>query len=128
MRTSAAYFGFHIDPPGFTLLVAEIPCAPADRIWTDDQLARELVLGDLRREGILAPDEVEATHVFRARHAHPIYTLGYEKSRQALLDAFTHLRNAETAGRQGRFQYVNTHVAIKMGQEAADRLCEKFPG
>jgi hypothetical protein len=51
-----------------------------------------------------------------------MYTLGYEKALGTLLAAFDGVGNVETAGRQGRFQYVNTHVAMKMGYEAADRL------
>lgn len=120
--TDLAHFGFQMDPPGTTLLVAEVACDPKDAVWTDEALAVEAVVSDLVREGILARAEVAASHVFRARHAHPMYTLGYETALKTLLDAFAGLSNAETAGRQGRFQYVNTHVAMKMGQDAADRL------
>ncbi|MEK7382201.1 MAG: FAD-dependent oxidoreductase [Elusimicrobiota bacterium] len=125
--TDLAHFGFHMDPPGTTLLVAEVACDTKDPIWMDEALAVEAVVADLVREGILARAEVASSHVFRARHAHPMYTLGYEAALKTLLDAFAGLSNAETAGRQGRFQYVNTHVAMKMGLDAADRLDAKLP-
>ena len=124
--TDLAHFGFHMDPPGTTLLVAEITCDPADRIWADEKMAVDAVIADLAREDILAPSEVVSSTVFRTRHAQPMYLLGYEKALKILTDAFSALANAETAGRQGRFQYVNTHVAMKMGFEAADRLHEKL--
>ena len=124
--TDLAYFSFHIDPPGCTLLVAEVTCDPGERLWTDEAYVKEQVIGDLAREGLLAREEVVEAHVFRARHAHPIYALGYEQSLAALLAAFDALSNVETAGRQGRFQYVNTHVAMKMGYEAADRLVARL--
>jgi protoporphyrinogen oxidase len=120
--TDLAYFAFQVDPPGSTLLVAEVTCDPKDRLWTDEAMVKEAVIADLVREDIIKREEVEETHVFRARHAHPMYTLGYEKALAALLDTFGKFPNLETAGRQGRFQYVNTHVAMKMGKEAADRL------
>jgi len=124
--TDLAHFGFHMDPPGTTLLVAEIACDPSDAVWTDEALAVKSVVDDLAREDIIAPSEVAATTVFRTRHAQPMYLLGYEKALKTLLDAFASLDNAETAGRQGRFQYVNTHVAMKMGFDAADRLNAKL--
>src|SRR5262249_5995421 len=101
---------------------AEITCDPTDQLWSDETLAKESVIADLVREDILTRDEIEAMHVFRSAHAHPMYTLGYERALAELLGALGELRNVETAGRQGRFQYVNTHVAMKRGYEAADRL------
>lgn len=124
--TDLAHFGFKIEPEGRSLLVAEMTCDPKDSIWTDEELAKEMVVKDLLREGILDRPEIEEMHVFRARHAHPMYTLGYEKALGVLLRALGALGNLETAGRQGRFQYVNTHVAMKMGYEAADRLCARL--
>ncbi|MBI3565996.1 MAG: FAD-dependent oxidoreductase [Elusimicrobia bacterium] len=123
--TDLASFGFHLDP-GTTLLVAEIACDPSDKVWTDEALAVKSVVDDLAREDIIAPSEVLSHTVFRTRHAQPMYLLGYETALKTLLDAFAALDNAETAGRQGRFQYVNTHVAIKMGFDAADRLHAKL--
>lgn len=121
-----AQFGFHITPEGCTLLVAEISCDTPDRYWTDEAFARQAVIDDLEREHLLTRDEIVETHVFRAEHSYPIYTLHYEKHRAALLHAIADTENAETAGRQGRFQYINTHVAMKMGYEAADRLMSKL--
>lgn len=123
--TDLASFGFHLDP-GTTLLVAEIACDPSDKVWSDEALAVKSVVDDLAREDIIAPSEVLSTTVFRTRHAQPMYLLGYETALKTVLDAFAALDNMETAGRQGRFQYVNTHVAMKMGFDAADRLHAKL--
>ena len=120
--TDLSHFGHKIEPEGTTLLVAEVNCDPGDRLWNDEAHVLESVSADLEREGVLRRSEILETHVFRSRHAYPIYTLGYEKDLAILLESLGRLRNLETAGRQGRFQYVNTHVAMKMGYEAADRL------
>lgn len=121
-----AQFGFHITPEGHTLLVAEISCDVRDRAWSDEEFAKEAVLADLVAEGLLTREQVIESHVFRAEHAYPIYNLHYEKNVELLLKAFDEMHNMETAGRQGRFQYVNTHIAMKMGYEAADRLLAKM--
>jgi protoporphyrinogen oxidase len=121
-----AQFGFHITPEGSTMLVAEISCDVNDRAWGDENFAKQSVLDDLVAEKLVTHEEVIEMHVFRAKHAYPIYTLHYEKHLAVLLKAFANMANAETAGRQGRFQYINTHIAMKMGYEAADRLIAKI--
>lgn len=119
-------FGFRIKPEGCTLLVAEISCDVTDRYWTDDEFTKMQVVGDLLRENLVTPQEILETHIFRAEHSYPIYTLHYEKHRAKLLKTLAQTENVETAGRQGRFQYINTHIAMKMGYEAADRLAAKL--
>lgn len=121
-----AQFGFEIIPQGCTLLVAEISCDVTDRVWSDDDFAKQAVLEDLIAEKLLTREDVIEMHVFRARHAYPIYTLYYEQHLARLLQFFDQLANAETAGRQGRFAYINTHIAMKMGYQAADRLITKL--
>lgn len=121
-----AQFGFQVKPDGHTLLVAEISCGVQDRAWNDEAFAKQSVLDDLVAEKLLTRDEIAEMHVFRAQHAYPIYTLHYEKHLATVLDAISAIQNMETAGRQGRFAYINTHIAMKMGYEAADRLLAKL--
>lgn len=121
-----AQFGFHIQLEGCTLLVAEISCDVSDLYWTDEAFAKKAVISDLVGEGLMTTDEIIETHVFRAEHSFPIYTLHCEQHRAALLSAIAETLNGKTAGRQGRFQYINTHIAMKMGHEAADRLIAKL--
>ncbi len=123
--TDMSYFKLRMDP-GTTLLVAEVACAQEDAVWSDDAVAREAVLADLEREGLIRRDEVARTVVYRTAHGQPMYTLGYEDALKTAIGALEGLANAATAGRQGRFAYVNTHVAMKMGREAADRLHAKL--
>ena len=61
-----AQFGFHITPEGHTLLVAEISCDVRDPVWTDDEQAKQAVLGDLIAEKLLTREQVIEIHVFRA--------------------------------------------------------------
>ncbi len=124
--TDLGQFGIDIMPNNATILVAEISCSKKDKYWQDDEYAISSVISDLEREDILKKDEIIESHVFKAEYAYPLYSLGYEKRLDSLLSAVESLKNCETAGRQGKFQYVNTHIAIKMGYEAADSLFEKM--
>lgn len=124
--TDQAQFGIDIKPEGSTILVAEISCGAEDRYWNDEAYAIEAVISDLVKEKILTRDEILETHVFRAEHAYPLYILDYESKLEPILSAVDSMDNWETAGRQGRFQYINTHVAMKMGYEAADRMISNF--
>ena len=121
-----AQFGFHVTPEGHTLLVAEISCDVSDRMWSDEECAKQAVLADLIAEKLLTREQVIEMHVFRARHAYPIYALDYEQHVDVLLQAIAGISNLETTGRQGRFQYVNTHIAMKMGYQAAERLMARL--
>ncbi|MFH1478580.1 MAG: FAD-dependent oxidoreductase [Candidatus Omnitrophota bacterium] len=120
--TDSSYFGFDVEPKGHTLLVAEISCGTDDRFWKDDEFSKRSVLDDLVREGFISMEIVKEAHVFKTEHAYPIYELGFENILEKLFNAVDSIENLTVAGRQGKFQYVNSHIAIKMGYEAADKL------
>jgi protoporphyrinogen oxidase len=121
-----SYFNFDVHPAGASLLVAEVTCAPGERAWTDETFITDSVIQDLLREKLLRQDEILESHVFRARHAYPVYKLHYERHLATLLKATEQLKNAETAGRQGRFQYVNIHVVMRMAFDSVERLLAKI--
>ena len=116
------YFGIDIKPENATILIAEVNCETSDFIWIEEDHAKEMVIRDLVNEGLLQEDEILETHVFKAPHAYPIYLLNYEKDLKILLDWVDSIKNLQTIGRQGRFQYINSHVAMKMGYNAADAI------
>ncbi|OGL55737.1 MAG: hypothetical protein A3C43_12385 [Candidatus Schekmanbacteria bacterium RIFCSPHIGHO2_02_FULL_38_11] len=124
--TDQAQFAIDIKPKGSTILVAEISCGTEDRYWQDETYAIEAVISDLEKESILKRDEILESYVFRAEHAYPLYSLNYELILDTLLSTTSSLMNFETAGRQGKFQYINTHIAMKMGYEAADKIIKKL--
>lgn len=120
--TDFSYFNFEIKPKGHTIIVAEISCGVNDRFWVDDDFCRESVINDLIRENLISRKILKEAHVFRLEHGYPIYELGVEDTLEKLFDSSASINNLMLAGREGRFQYVNAHIAMKMGYEAADML------
>ena len=124
--TDLSYFGFEIFPAGSTLLVAELACDKSERFWNDDLYSRNTVIEELIKEGLISAHEVKESHVFRNEYAYPVYSLGFEEDLKKVLDAFNSFKNLRSAGRQGLFNYVNIHVAIKTAYEAAQTLENYF--
>lgn len=125
--TDLSYFGFTPAPAGCTLLIAEITCSPGDRFWTDATAASAAVVDELAREGLLDRDLVRETHVYHAEHAYPVFTLGFEQHLERITRAIAGYDGLFVAGRQGLFQYVNIHIAIRTGYDAADAAGKALP-
>ncbi len=110
------------DPPGRTVLCAEIPCDPTSPGWglPDDDL-RDVVVAALEGAGLPAPRVLEvATH--RLAHAYPVYERGFETKLRQLHDWLDDQPLLLTFGRQGLFVHDNAHHALAMAWDAADCL------
>jgi len=111
------------DPPGRTVLCAELPCWLGDEFWRagDDRLA-ELVRAALRDRGLPDLGPLRSVTVRRLPHAYPVYRVGYAAQLQAL-DAWAAAQPALLSfGRLGLFAHDNTHHALAMAWAAADAL------
>ena len=110
------------DPPGRTVLCAEVPCTAGDAIWTADDAHLAAVVADgLAASGLPRPNPVEVV-VRRLSHAYPIYTADYEEH-FGRVDAWASAQSSLlTFGRQGLFAHDNTHHAFAMAWAAADAL------
>ena len=71
--------------------------------------------------GFAIDDAIDA-FVVRVEHGYPVYHLGYDDDRRALLTAVERFANVRTAGRQGLFRYVFMDAAMQMGTEAARQM------
>ena len=122
-RRSAA-----MSPRGRTSLMLEIPCDVGDGTWTSSLPdLRVRVAQELGALGLELDDVLDAFTV-RVEHGYPVYHVGYERDRRALLDAVGRFANVHTAGRQGLFRYIFMDAAMQMGVAAADRMIRGEPG
>lgn len=110
------------DPPGTTVLCAEIPCDAGDALWSSGDMDLGTVVAEGLVEAGLPRPDVAAVEVVRLRHAYPILRTGFE-ARVARLDAWASAQPALlTLGRQGLFVHDNAHHALAMAWAAADCL------
>jgi protoporphyrinogen oxidase len=109
-------------PRGRTSLMLEVPCDVGDATWgaSDDELRARMIT----ELGVLGfrVDDVLSSFVVRVAHGYPVYHLGYERDRQALLAEVARFANVRTAGRQGLFRYVFMDAAMQMGMKAAMQM------
>jgi protoporphyrinogen oxidase len=111
------------DPPGRTVLCAELPCSRDSDLWRagDDRLAA-LVGAALRDRGLPDPGPVRRVAVRRLPNVYPVYRVGYTIPFQAL-DAWAAAQPALLSfGRLGLFVHDNSHHALAMAWAAADGL------
>ena len=112
------------DPPGRTVLCAEIPCWPGDERWqySEDQLG-ELVASDMERVG-LEMAGLERVEVRRLPAVYPVYetsTMGDRATVDAWLRSLAAARIV-SLGRHGLGVLDNLHHVLAMGEAAAQAL------
>lgn len=118
------HFSPDLAPAGKTGICLEVGCNRNDALWcaSDDEIVK-LCLPDLQNLGLLEPDDIEAHLVIREANAYPIYDVGYKARINRLVSWIEHDARIMTAGRQGRFLYINQDAAIVNGLDAARALC-----
>jgi len=106
-------------PEGKTGICCEVGANPGDQLWTapDREIVDRCVV-DLADLDLVRPDQVEAFQIIREQHAYPIYDVGYRARVNRLVEWMEQDAKVVTAGRQGRFLYINQDAAIKSGYEA----------
>lgn len=110
------------DPPGRTVLCAEIPCTRDDEIWSSSETTLAGIVGDGLRAAGAPPPRPAEVHVERLPFAYPIYTVGYEDAFGVVDDWVGDQERILTFGRQGLFAHDNAHHALAMSYAAVDCL------
>ncbi|MCW5979509.1 MAG: FAD-dependent oxidoreductase [Bryobacteraceae bacterium] len=109
--------------PGKTILCAELPCSPEERVWrASDAELGGLVLGGLAQAGLPVRARVRQVVSRRLEQAYPIYTRGYRENFDRLDEWAASIDGLVTLGRQGLFAHDNTHHALAMAYAVNDCL------
>ena len=110
------------DPPGQTVLCAELPCSAGDTLWTADaDELQAMVLDGMARCGLTRPTVVH-TELRRLRTVYPVLTVNAPRRRGALVDWADALPGVTVLGRQGRAGADNLHHVLEMALAAVDCL------
>lgn len=114
-------------PPGRTLVTLDITCNKDDYLWkSDDGFLIGLAMHDLSIMG-LHPRTVLDAFVLKAADTYPVYSLGFEKNIEIILDRFKECPNLFSIGRHGLFLNNDMHDSIEMGFLAGQVLVEDKP-
>lgn len=112
--------GLKVNPENYTVLLAEISCNFNDEIWNNAEGLIDDTCRELEEEKLLTKDDIKEIHIIKERFAYPIFDLDYEENIEKIRVYLSGFNNVYSTGRQGAFEYVNSHRAIKMGFEIAD--------
>lgn len=110
------------DPPGRTVLCAELPCRAGGSLWHATPEALAGVVAEGLAELGLPPVRPASVEVRRLERAYPLYRAGYESSFAVVDDWVASCPGLVTFGRQGLFAHDNTHHALAMAWAAAGAL------
>ncbi|HNR68742.1 MAG TPA: FAD-dependent oxidoreductase [bacterium] len=120
--------GLQVSPEGCTVLIAEMTCEVGDDRWFGGSETRSRLLQDLQAEGLITPEEILEIHHFNARHAYPIFNLGFEEHFQKVMAQLQQIENLQSVGRQGGFSYPNMHATMRMGADATKLITSYLNG
>jgi len=117
------HFSPDLVPEGKTGICLEVGCKEGDKLWnaSDSEIVAR-AMPDLKDLGLVTEEEIEDFVVIREANAYPIYDVGYKRRLGRLINWLEGTGLIMTAGRQGRFLYVNQDAAIKSGFEAGQAI------
>jgi protoporphyrinogen oxidase len=116
-------YGAAKEPPGHTVLCAELPCSTSSSVWSasESELAA-LVTDALGRCGLPVRAPVRRIAVKRIARVYPIYRRGWRERFEILDRWIDAIDGLLTFGRQGLFAHDNAHHALAMGYAAAEAM------
>lgn len=113
-------------PPGYTSLVAELPCFAFDEVWkrNEDALAGQ-VTDALVEASMLERAEVTGTAVRRLHNAYPILRTGVAERVARAREGLARLGNLCLLGRVATFRYLHLHDLMRSAFAAVGALAEE---
>jgi protoporphyrinogen oxidase len=121
------HFSPDLVPEGKTGICCEVGCNESAQLWnTDDAEIVRRCVDDLEGLGLVQRGEVENFQVIREPNAYPIYDIGYKDRVSRLVEWLETTLGIVTAGRQGRFLYINQDAAIQSGFDAGTTAARRL--
>ena len=109
-----------------SILALEYWCYDEDPLWREsDEKLIERASQEIRTTGLIGSANILAGHVHRIRRCYPVYSAGYKKHLQPVIDHVKQFDNLQVIGRYGSFKYNNQDHSILMGVLAAENVLER---
>jgi len=116
-------FSKYTCPENKTAVMVEITCDFNDWRWkASDYDIFEMAIKDLEKAKILKRNEVIEYFTKKAKHVYPIYSKDYKENLNIILNYLDTIKNLETTGRQGLFNYNNMDHCIDMAKKTAEAI------
>jgi protoporphyrinogen oxidase len=108
-----------------SIVAVEFWCGDDDMPWrSDDAALRAEAERELRSVGLLHGAPVLDARVFRLRHSHPVFAVGFQDRMNRVGEWVNGICGLETVGRQGAFTFDGMADSMRMGLAAANRILD----
>lgn len=118
--------GLAVNKRDHSLLLAETVCEYGDDAYKGEPAYVKQVVDDILTEGLVTKKEIVEVHPYSWRHAYPIYSVGFRDRLNKIGAYVNSVPNLYSTGRQGRFTYVNMHIAVQMGLDSLPKVDSYF--
>lgn len=110
----------HVD---FSILCLEYWCNRDDAEWSyDDKQWKQMARTEIVKLGFAKDDLITDEQVVRIPFCYPIYSIGYKKLLEPIMDYINSIKNLTVIGRYGAFKYNNQDHSLLMGLLAAENI------
>ena len=118
-----------MSPPGKTSLCAEIPCFPADDLWTlEEEKLVGLVSALFVKLGWIREEDILDSRVTKLRDAYPILGVDFERRSRKIMEHLKRFGNLRISGRNGGFLYAHFHEMMRFGKDAVEEYISSRNG
>jgi len=108
-----------------SILALEYWCYDEDVLWTEnDDALIERAKTEIRTTGLVGNATINEGKVFRIRRCYPVYSTGYKKHLDPVVNYLKTFDGLMPIGRYGAFKYNNQDHSILMGLLAAENILE----
>lgn len=111
-----------------TVVCAEVTADTGDPSWysADCTFIGDTISGLEEATRVRLNGLVEETFVHREPFAYPLWTLGFRRPLETVMDWLDNIEGLFVTGRQGRFEYLNMDECIAEGLATGDRVLSKM--
>ena len=106
-----------------SILALEYWCYDEDALWTQpDAELIERAKTEIRSTGLVGKANIDLGHVVRIKRCYPVYSTGYKKHLEPVVNFVKGFDGLVPIGRYGSFKYNNQDHSILMGLMAAENI------
>jgi protoporphyrinogen oxidase len=106
-----------------SILALEYWCYDEDPLWTQpDEELIERAKTEIRSTGLVGKANIDLGHVVRIKRCYPVYSTGYKKHLDPVVQFVRSFDGLIPIGRYGSFKYNNQDHSILMGLMAAENI------